>query len=153
MVDVFSCDESGTKLKHEQGVRIIPADKKETDYWADEVRTSFSHGDAPKYLYASTRGLEQGTKGYVAVFGLTAEGNVDEMAGEKGLLDMWETPTSGGWANAVQPGPTVGGIEYLALTDSEEGLVMVLGWDGKKLKEAARVRFEEGAGAATAVWF
>ena len=154
MVDVFSCDETGTKLQYEQGVRIIPADKDEKDYWADEVRTSFSYGDKPKYMYASTRGLEVGTKGYVAVFALTEEGRVDEKKGKGGLLDMWETPTSGGWANAVQPGPTVEGVEYVALTDSEEGLVMVLGWDGKRIKEVGRVRLEDGAaGAATAVWF
>ena len=108
-------------------------------------------------MYESTRGLEAETKGYLAVFSLTEEGLVDEKQGEKGLLDMWQTPTSGGWANAVQPGPTVDGIEYLALTDSEEGLVMVLSWDGKKIKECGRVRLEGGTdgkveGAATAVW-
>lgn len=154
MVDVFSCDKSGTKLQHEQGVRIIPEDKHEKEYWADEVRTSLSNGDKPKYLYASTRGLKAGTKGYVAVFALTEDGRVDEKRGKGGLLDMWETPTSGGWANAVQPGPTVDGVEYVALTDSEEGLVMVLGWDGRKVKEVGRVELEGGAaGAATAVWF
>ena len=154
MVDVFSCDESGTKLKHEQGVRIIPADKHEGKYWADEVRTSLSHGDKPRYMYASTRGLEAGTKGYVAVYGLTEEGRIVEGVGENGLLDMWETPTSGGWANAVQPGPTVDGVEYVALTDSEEGLVMVLGFNGKQVTDAGRVKLEDGvAGAATAVWF
>jgi carboxy-cis,cis-muconate cyclase len=65
---------------------------------------------------------------------------------------MWETPTSGGWANAIQPGPTVDGIEYIALTDSAEGLVMVLSWDGREFKEAARAKLDEGVGPATAVW-
>ncbi len=154
MADVFSCDESGTKLQHQQGVRIIPEDKYEKEYWADEVRTSLSNGGQPKYLYASTRGLEAGTKGYVAVFALTDEGRIDEKMGKGGLLDMWETPTSGGWANAVQPGPTVEGVEYVALTDSDEGLVMVLRWDGRKVKEVGRVKLEGGSvGAATAVWF
>jgi carboxy-cis,cis-muconate cyclase len=157
MVDVFSTSEGGTILKHEQGVRIIPEGKSAKLFWADEVRTSFSDGDRPRYLYASTRGLETGTKGYLAVFALTPEGRVDEAQGKGGLLDMWETPTSGGWANAVQPGPTIDGVEYLALTDSEEGLVMVLGWDGMSLRECARVRLEGGEGgkvegAATAVW-
>ena len=65
---------------------------------------------------------------------------------------MYETATSGGWANAVQPGPTVGGVEYVALTDSEVGRVCVLGFDGRRFSEAAVVRLDEGAGAATAVW-
>jgi carboxy-cis,cis-muconate cyclase len=153
MVDVFSCDPTGVKLKHEHGVKIIPAEKNETNYWADEVRTSFSNGDSPKYLYASTRGLENGTKGYVAVFALTEDGMINGKLGDNGLLDMFETPTSGGWANAVQPGPTVDGVEYIALTDSEDGLVMVLSWDGKKVKEVGRVKLDGDLGAATAVWY
>jgi carboxy-cis,cis-muconate cyclase len=170
MVDVFSTSEGGVKLKHEQGARIIPAEEVAGDYWADEVRTSFSNGESPKYLYASTRGLKEGKKGFLAVYQLTSEGKIDtsiaphascskkgahgdserELYG--GLLDLWETPTSGGWANAIQPGPTVDGIEYLALTDSEQGYVFVLGWDGKRVQEVARTRLDEGAGAATAVW-
>lgn len=180
MVDVFSTDETGAHLQFVQGVKIIPPEEHEGDFWADEVRTSLSNGNAPKYLYASTRGLENGKKGYVAVYRLTEDGRIDTSAsnsisrqqndaavngyaaGESngdenderyaGLLDMYTTPTSGGWANAVQPGPTVDGVEYLALTDSEDGLVFVLAWDGKKIAEAARVKLGEGEGAATAVW-
>ena len=43
-------------------------------------------------------------------------------------------------------------MEYLDLTDSEEGFVFVLGWDGKEVKEVARTKLDDGAGAATAVW-
>jgi len=171
MVDVFSTDETGAYLQFVQGVRIIPPEEHEGGFWADEVRTSLSNGTAPQYLYASTRGLENGKKGYVAVYKLTEDGRIDTSVspslserqnvasvngntGEHyaGLLDMYTTPTSGGWANAVQPGPTVDGVEYLALTDSEEGLVFVLAWDGEKITEAARVKLGEGEGAATAVW-
>lgn len=157
MVDVFETSQGGTILKHVQAVKIIPVDMSPKLFWADEVRTSFSNGDKPKYMYASTRGLEAETKGYLAVFALDENGLVDQTLGDSGLLDMWQTPTSGGWANAVQPGPTIDGVEYLALTDSEEGLVMVLAWDGQKIKECGRVRLEGGTegkveGAATAVW-
>lgn len=159
MVDVFTVDAAtGTKPQWVQGVKIIPSDDDKTRYWADEVRTSLSHGQHPKYMYASTRGLEANTKGWLCVYALDQDGRVDESQGKGGLLDMWQTPTSGGWANAVQPGPSVDGTEYLALTDSEEGLVMVVSWDGKALKECARVRLEGGGaegkveGAATAVW-
>ncbi|KAK7888577.1 hypothetical protein LTR67_008923 [Exophiala xenobiotica] len=142
-----------------------------------------SENGRPKYLYASTRGLTPQKKGYVAVYKLTEQGRIDTSipspyasASERlnnghtekdvdngngngngspynGLLCMYETATSGGWANAIQPGPTVDGVEYLALTDSEEGWVFVLGWDGKDMKEVARTKLDnQGAGAATAVW-
>lgn len=159
MVDVFTVDEeTATKMTHVQGVRIIPEGEQEGDFWADEVRTSLSAGDKPQWLYASTRGLKSDKKGYVAVFRLdddglikteTPSGNQDPYTG---LAYMYETPTSGGWANAVQPGPTIQGIEYIALTDSEQGFVFVLSWDGKTLAEVARTQLDEGAGAATAVW-
>lgn len=184
MVDVFSTttstirdekderneDAKTRRLQHLQGVRIIPPEEHEREFWADEVRTSLSDGAKPRYLYASTRGLEKGKRGYVAVYALTEDGRIDGTASSSssssltasqrqggderypGLLDMYTTPTSGGWANAVQPGPTVNGIEYLALTDSEEGFVFVLSWDGKKIAEVARVHLGDGEGAATAVW-
>lgn len=170
MVDVFFTSDGGVKLKHEQGVRIIPAGEREGDYWADEVRVSLSDGERPKYLYASTRGLEEGKKGWVAVYKLDEDGKIAtsvppdssfskqadsstaDQTPDNGLLYLWETPTSGGWANAIQPGPTVEGIEYLALTDSEKGLVFVLSWNGREIKEVARTKLDEGAGAATAVW-
>ncbi|EXJ87477.1 hypothetical protein A1O3_04437 [Capronia epimyces CBS 606.96] len=161
MVDVFSTNHDGVSLTHKQGVRIIPPDQHEQDFWADEVRTSLSRADRPQYLYASTRGLKPGKKGYVAVYKLTDDGRIDtSVSGPKsepadlyaGLLYMYETPNSGGWANAIQPGPTVQGVEYLALTDSEDGWVFVLSWNGAEIKEVARTKLDPGAGAATAVW-
>ncbi|RMZ79293.1 hypothetical protein DV737_g3527, partial [Chaetothyriales sp. CBS 132003] len=150
-VDVFDVA-PGPKLQHAQGVRIIPEGLNVQDFWADEVRSSLSDGDRPRWIYASTRGLQADTKGWLAVFAIDADGHVDASTGDKGLVALWETPTSGGWANAVQPGPTVNGIEYLALTDSEEGWVFVISWDGKEIKEVARSQLDKGAGAATAVW-
>ncbi|KAL2413634.1 Muconate cycloisomerase 1 [Exophiala dermatitidis] len=211
IVDVFSTtskgnfnesNNDGVYLTHRQAVRIIPPEENEHDFWADEVRTSFSSSSHPEYLYASTRGLKPGKKGYVAVYKLAPDGTIDEnnvddegtrttttttttrasspvsrsspvdtrsdsdvsveengglalpKASYNGLLCMYETPTSGGWANAIQPGPTVGDVEYLALTDSEEGWVFILGWDGaaRKMREVARTRLDDGAGAATAAW-
>ena len=163
MVDVFDCvDQDGLELRWVQGVSILPAGRNPDDYWADEVRTSLSllhaYKDSPKVLYASNRGLEAGTKGYVAAYALDQDGHIDTTAGEEGLLHMWETPTSGGWANAIQPAPrgTAGrdDTEYMSLTDGEIGMVMILGFSGKtgRFSELARVRLDEGAGAATAVW-
>ncbi|GAA5893202.1 lactonase family protein [Sporobolomyces salmoneus] len=152
MVDVFRVDREHGKLTWVQGVKIIPQDDSPTRYWADEVRVSPSQ----KYLYCSTRGLEPATKGWVAVYELSAEG----LPTSDSPITLYETATSGGWANAVQPAPgeyNEEGIEYLALTDSEEGLVFILAFDGKKITEVARTKLEYGGdqkvvGAATAVW-
>jgi carboxy-cis,cis-muconate cyclase len=161
MVDVYKVADDSVSLEHVQGVKIIPKGEDHKLYWADEVRTSLSDGDRPKYLYASTRGLEidrknteKYRKGWVCAFKLREDGTIDERAGkdENGSLHMWETPSSGGWSNAIQPGPTVDGVEYIALTDSEAWQVIVLGWDGKRFEEVARAKMDEGAVVATAVW-
>jgi len=151
-VDAFSLAGDGLRLQDTHGVKIIPEANDPGLYWADEVRLSKSllhdrGSKAPRFLYASTRGLEAGTKGYVAVFALSEEGEMGE------CVDIYETATSGGWANAVEPAPEgsagAEGVEFVALTDSEEGWVFMLAFDGRKVKEVARVRLEE---AATAVW-
>lgn len=107
-------------------------------------------------MFASTRGLKPETRGWVAAFELDAEGYVADPSGKP--LSLFETPTSGGWANAIEPAPFVPAPEgdrdtaWIALTDSEEGLVMVLRWDGRSFEEVARVQLPDMAGAATAVW-
>ena len=155
MVDAFSIDGDGVTLTHMSGVKIIPTDKDAKDFWADEVRLSrtFMDGDSPRYLYASNRGLEPDTMGYVAVFKLDKHGKIDPEP-----LDIYETATCGGIANAVEPAPASmdENVEYLALTDSQEGWVFVLGFDGQRVSELARLKLvEQGVDivkAATAVW-
>lgn len=174
MVDAFGVAEDGVTLRHLGGETILPVGQSAGDFWADEVRTSnlfffvSAAGEGgegrPRYLYASTRGLESGTKGYVAAYELDAEGRIAGPA-----LEIYETRTSGGLANAVEPAPRAlyeklgieGGWgkaeaeEFIALTDSEEGWVVVLGWNGRRFREVAAVQLkEDGAvvGAATAVW-
>lgn len=140
MVDVFSIirDESGstTELRLVGSASILPPGKDRKDFWADEVRLS-TGPDAmqPKYMYASTRGLTKETKGYVAVFELDPTG---KLLSEK-ALDIWQTPTSGGIANAIEPAPWAAEsdehVQYLALTDSEEGTVSILSFDGKTIEQ------------------
>ena len=160
-VDFYAVGDDSVSLTHVMGKKVIPGREDTALYWADEVRTSLSDGEKPKYLYASTRGLESDKaktdkyrKGWVCAFKLREDGMVDDGAGrdEGGALHMCQTPTSGGWSNAIQPGPTFAGVEYIALTDAEESQVMVLAWDGKRFEEAARVRLDQGAMIATAVW-
>lgn len=157
MVDVFEIAADGTTLSHIDEVNIIPESRDPSLYWADEVRVSTLRGDetAPKFLYASTRGLEAQTKGYVAVFALDRQGRLASNT----PLDIFKTATSGGWANAVEPAPRSqysGSIEYLAMPENEEGIVFVLSFDGQRIREAARLELGQWEGnvrgAATAVW-
>ncbi|QIX01015.1 hypothetical protein AMS68_006532 [Peltaster fructicola] len=159
MVDLFNIAVDGTTLTHLGGVKIIPEDKDPVNYWADEVRLSTTTADEreaqPRYLYASTRGLHKDTMGYVAVFELNPDGSLQSDT----AVCIWETPTSGGIANAIEPAPRsrASGLEYLAMTDSEQGWVFILAFDGTSISETARVKLgqaEDGQGiqAATAVW-
>lgn len=134
-----------------------------TDYWSDEVRlgparSSCGEGgdarqDAPAFLYASTRGLRPKTRGWLTIWRLV------EGVPQEDPIVRYRTRTSGGWANAVEPAPFTmqDGREVLALTCSEEGLVMILTFDGTVVEEVACLSLgntEEGEvkGAATAVW-
>lgn len=158
MVDVFSIAADGVTLEHKQACSVLPPGKDCKAYWADEVRYSTGPDPLrPRYLYASNRGLDAATKGYVAAYKLNEEGYLES----EQPIHIWETPTSGGLANAVEPAPWQKGqsenVEYLALTDSQEGWVSVLSFDGKEIKEVSKVNLgktEEGkvVGAATAVW-
>lgn len=170
MIDVFRLqkDEHGLvkSLDHVQGASILPEGKDAADYWADEVRLSTGPDKArPQYLFASTRGLEPQTKGYVSVFELNHDGTLKQTV----ALDIWETPTSGGIANAIEPAPwpeTVPGdispLHFLAMTDSEACKVFILSFDGTCIQMVDSCTLEvptkerdagvEMVQPATAVW-
>lgn len=126
-------------LQHIQRLSLLPTGEPANKYWADEVRTSAvpdTKGTSPRWLFASTRGLESDTKGYVALYELDADGLVvgasrnTSNTQDDTFVDLYQTRTCGGWANAIEPCPWLiddgkSGI-YAALTDGEEGLVIVL---------------------------
>jgi len=117
-------------------LRSLVTDHSPTLYWADEVRVSPSE----RYLYCSTRGLEPSTKGWVAVYALSPSG----LPTSSTPITLYETATSGGWANAVQPAPgeyNEEGLEFIALTVTEVARTKLSYGDGKSV-----------VGAATAVW-
>jgi carboxy-cis,cis-muconate cyclase len=126
-------------------------------------------------MFASTRGLSAETKGWVAVFQLDKDGLVvpqsrDENDELGDALCLWQSPTSGGWANAIEPAPTFlrgpnGTSQYAALTCSEVGVVRMLRLDVPNPQKPNLASIHEVAtlaigkddngklrGAATAVW-
>ncbi|EME45476.1 hypothetical protein DOTSEDRAFT_52743 [Dothistroma septosporum NZE10] len=157
MVDIFAVAVDGVTLEHKQCCSVLPPGKDCKKYWADEVRHSTGPDPAkPRYLYASNRGLEADTMGYVAAYRLQENGYLDS----EEPIDIWETPTSGGLANAVEPAPWTKehrDVEYLALTDSQDGRVSIISFDGKKIKEVANVTLgktddAQVVKASTPVW-
>lgn len=102
-----------------------------------------------------------------------AEGNGQgpDNDGTKGApTAVFRTPTSGGKANAIEVVAVNGRgrrttddsgssassereeMDWIVLTDSEQGLVLVISWDGHEFHEVSRVKMEEGDGASHAVW-
>lgn len=173
MVDVFVLENGAEgkveRLRHDGGASVLPPGEDCAKYWADEVRLASGPDSLhPEFLFASTRGLSSETKGFVSVFALHKDGSL----ASKEPIDMWMTPTSGGIANAIEPAPWLkksgssANIHYLSLTDSEIGLVMILSFDGCRIREVCRVSLplsdekshnvaevKDGiAQAATAIW-
>ena len=61
----------------------------EKEFWADEVRLSL-RSKTPDVLFASTRGLEAHTKGFLAAYELRQDGF---FANPSEALRLWQTPT------------------------------------------------------------
>jgi carboxy-cis,cis-muconate cyclase len=155
-VDVFQLSADDQRLEFVEGAAILPAGDSKKRYWADEVRLS---PDA-RVLFGSTRGLEKGTRGWVTAWNLTPEGRlVDAKGADAGAAThRFETPTSGGWANAIAVCPNYGprGEVFLTLTDSEDGTLQVLGYlpdEGFKVVDEVKVGTGgDEHGASVAVW-
>ncbi|TQW00869.1 cis,cis-muconate lactonizing enzyme precursor [Cordyceps javanica] len=170
-VDVFSVKKhrNGTveDVKYLQNASVLPRGINATNYAAATVRISTGPpGFAPKYLFATTRGNNATFKGYVSVFELDSEGRLARTE----AIDVWETPTHGGFSHALEPAPWVAAVssgkpflQYLALTDEVVGKVRVLTFDGTRIREVAAVTLEipasdpkavskERVRAANAVW-
>ncbi|KAK6085250.1 hypothetical protein SCUP515_01068 [Seiridium cupressi] len=112
------------------------------DYWADEVALSFSNG----YLWATNRGRNTNTTGYISAFTLDEDGAISE---QKFLLP---TTSSGGAANSVAPSPF--SDRFAALTDSSVGFVEIweLADDGSSAQVIAHLDLNDGGCCANAVW-
>jgi carboxy-cis,cis-muconate cyclase len=122
---------------------------------------------SPSHLFATTRGFDTSHKGFITVFSILPTGLLDT---HESKIERWQTPTSGGKANAIElkakvADETVGndpGAEgvWIALTDDEPdgGGLWILEWDGEGtggLKIVAEWSSEGGEsmdGASHAIW-
>ncbi|EIM79226.1 3-carboxy-cis,cis-mucoante lactonizing enzyme [Stereum hirsutum FP-91666 SS1] len=156
-VDIYSIDNSTGALTYtNQTVATVPSANC-TGYWADEVRLS---ADA-SILYASTRGRESTTDGFVQGYALSSDGGSFIIPSSdlttSTTLFSYQTTTSGNSANAVNPAPStidVGGKYFVALTDSEIGFLAMLEYypGNGSMVEVARLSLDDGGCCAASVW-
>ncbi|GAA5924476.1 hypothetical protein JCM1841_004596 [Sporobolomyces salmonicolor] len=171
-LDVYTVHRDSPYLTHSQRLSVIPSSLAPTrlQYRGDTLRLS-SDG---RRLYVTTRGKTARERGWVSVWKVAEDGSIDERdssasQGERGYgaLSRFETPTSGGKANAIEVFPfqeaAADGHDYIILTDDEQGWVWVLEWrdEWSELREVAGVQLgrQDGAeederetGASHAVW-
>lgn len=156
-VDVFHVEEHA-QLKHLQRVSILPPSSDIHQYRGDTVRLS----PDGQYLFATTRGKNASTKGFVKVWQINHAGSSKEILQER---YTYTTRNSGGKANAIEFAPRYGTnvqntektIDYAVLTDDQEGYITVLEWDGEDLKEISTIRLPllddgQSQGASQAIW-
>lgn len=155
-LDVYDIAPHGLTYRHSSS--LLSSSQDPHDFRGDTVRLSRT----TPFVFATTRGKDANVRGLLVAFELetssSSQGRGGLLRPDQGPQAIFETPTSGGKANAIEvlPAQGRGGAkedeEWLVLTDSEQGLVLVISWDGIRFEEVSRVKLEEGDGASHAVW-
>lgn len=143
-LDVYRQETSPRSLKHVQRLSLLPPDVPITDYRGDTVRLSPGGNE----ILATTRGKTSAIKGFVTAWKLDWSAGLSPVVGGQEPVSRFETPTSGGKANAIEFAPRYASqdgkgsdVKDLAvLTDDEQGFVLVLEWNGTDLVEVARTK-------------
>ena len=150
-VDIYTV--TPTALVHRGSRSLVPCNLRSdaSGFRGDTLRLRPPTAGSPRptHLFATTRGGVRGVRGWLVVFALDEDGlfvgggdSYDSIeiseAGEVGV-DRWETPTSGGRANAIElRAKDESGDDgvWIVLTDDEElegdgpvAAVRVLEWD------------------------
>ncbi|KAJ9102495.1 hypothetical protein QFC21_002895 [Naganishia friedmannii] len=164
-VDVYDITEQGLSYVHSSS--LIPKGDDPHTYRGDTIRISKS----TPYVFATTRGADPSIQGWLCAYAIDpATGHLLNPGEGEAPSAVYRTPTSGGKANAIEVIAVNGRgrqvvapsssdaseareeMDWLVLTDSEQGLVLVISWDGYDFREISRVKMEEGDGASHAVW-
>lgn len=98
-----------------------------------------------RYLFATARSNSPKLTGYIAVFKLGSQGEVERQ------ICLNPTPTSGGHSNAVSPCPW--SDEWLALCDDEQGWVEIYRWHDEFLGRVAHLDIKEPGFGMNAIWY
>ncbi|KAF8066684.1 Lactonase, 7-bladed beta-propeller-domain-containing protein [Lyophyllum atratum] len=137
LVDAYAI--TPTSLTYISSRSLLPAPADPARFRGDtlQLAPSTPTHPAPHAFFATTRGAKPTDKGWLSVFPLDAHGQFAEGTGEH-----YETPTSGGKANALDLLPKALADEsgegvWILLTDDDDaaageagGGVRVLEWDG-----------------------
>lgn len=135
-IDIYNV--TSTDLAHLQSISILPPGSNYNNYRGDTLRLHPPTPEfpSPTHLFATTRGTNTNHKGYLTVFSILPSGLLDTTEGK---IERWETPTSGGKANAIElkaktheDGGSGEGV-WITLTDDEPdaGGLWMLEWDGE----------------------
>ncbi|KAH0578956.1 hypothetical protein H2248_003138 [Termitomyces sp. 'cryptogamus'] len=133
LIDAYAITATG--LTHLSSRSLVPPPLSAPSFRGDTLILSPSTPEhpAPRALFASTRGASPATPGWLSTFLLDADG----MFVDPHLPEYWQTPTSGGKANAldvISKSQGEGEGVWILLTDDDEITegpgVWVLEWDG-----------------------
>jgi carboxy-cis,cis-muconate cyclase len=138
---------------HDRSIHPSLLDADPNDFRGDTIRISPS----TPFIFATTRGKDTSTRGYLCAY------QIDPTSGHlvhpnSPPSAIFQTPTSGGRANAIEVIQTHGRgkdeheVEWLVLTDEQDGLVLVISWNGTSFEQVSRVELLPGDGASHAVW-
>ncbi|PLW46573.1 hypothetical protein PCANC_06137 [Puccinia coronata f. sp. avenae] len=153
-VDLY--DVTRQAILHRASSFVIEEPQEHSKYRGDTVRIvpSYLTDSSPKsreYIFATTRGTGASQPGHLAVFLFDVE--------KQTLTNVlrWETPTSGGKANAIEFSPVKSETNKLelVLTDDELGWVSVLEYDllHNSIRVVATCLLDQiNIGASHAVW-
>jgi len=158
-----------TNLTYRQSISILPSNSSASNYRGETLRfyPPTTDSPVPSHLFATTRGFNESYNGFLAVFPILPTGLLDSNGSR---IERWQTPTSGGEANAIElkakakkdVSGNKRGVEgvWITLTDgeTEAGGVYILEWNGEStggINVVAQWSSEGGEsidGASHAIW-
>jgi len=149
-VDLY--DVTGGGLKHRASRSVIEEGSEPGQYRGDTIRMVPWDGGEREYMVATTRGATPSQRGHLAVL------EYHLASRSLSILLRWQTPTSGGKANAIELCPlslTNNHSFLLLLTDDQLGSVSVLQCDlaSRTISLLDRALIDhQHVGASHAVW-
>ncbi|KAJ5964107.1 uncharacterized protein N7479_003983 [Penicillium vulpinum] len=138
---LYRIDPKDKTLASAKSFPLIPPGYPNSEYWSDEVRLSYSNS----YIWATSRSHRSSYPGYISAFSISETGDI--------LSQLFLTPTttSGGMANAVAP--STSSDEFVAITDSEKGLIQIWRFTGRRTEVVATLDLRDGGCCANAFWY